>query len=475
VGKIFTSKNGPWVLRINIIEGRNLLPREHAPYVMCTIAKEERKTAYIKRTSLPRWDETFDLPFQHSVDNLKLTVWDHKTLKSDKPIGRPTRLLLAELMENQTEDKWIAIEGTEGELHVRLTAYTKDQYPGKKTVLEPFSWFASKVKDAVEPSSSDSSSEPQTSSAVKTEHAEIDPVMEFYLKYTKRDTSGKMIVHDLPEDLAMLFKEAKVTPEELKDPGTIAPLIKLMHEALANPEMLAGSSEPEGAAAPLCKAKAVYAYAKQRDTDLELEVGEVISVFVKNDNGWWEGEGKHGRGDFPGNYVVEIEQEETPSLPDRTGTMQKPYLKKMELPQDLGEAPKPPVGEVESATTDQSQSPVPAKKAPPPPPAPAPKLATATTGGTGLQAELAGAKLKHTESIPKTEPTSGRGGLLAEIKGGAQLKHVDVQKKNLSELNSSERTNLTSILARAMEARRIDLRESHAATATEGDDDDEWD
>jgi hypothetical protein len=63
--------------------------------------------------------------------------------------------------------------------------------------------------------------------AVKTQHAEVDPVMEFYLKYTKRDASGKMIVHDLPEDLAMLFKEAHVTANELKDPATIAPLIKV--------------------------------------------------------------------------------------------------------------------------------------------------------------------------------------------------------------------------------------------------------
>jgi SH3 domain len=110
-----------------------------------------------------------------------------------------------------------------------------------------------------------------------------------------------------------------------------------MHEALANPEMLLESSAPQEApAAKVIKANAVYNYQKDRDSDLQLTVGEVVTVLSKNDNGWWHGEGQHGVGDFPSNYVVEILQEENPAVPSRTGIMSKPYLKKMELPQDLG-------------------------------------------------------------------------------------------------------------------------------------------
>jgi len=55
----------------------------------------------------------------------------------------------------------------------------------------------------------------------------------------------------------------------------------------------------------LCKMKALYAYQPQQADEIELKVDEIVFVFHKNDDGWFEGVSVAGEGIFPGNYVTE--------------------------------------------------------------------------------------------------------------------------------------------------------------------------
>lgn len=56
------------------------------------------------------------------------------------------------------------------------------------------------------------------------------------------------------------------------------------------------------------KARAQFAYQATRDDELSFNEGDLITVFAKNADGWWEGEAHGYRGVFPGNYVVEEAQ-----------------------------------------------------------------------------------------------------------------------------------------------------------------------
>jgi len=54
--------------------------------------------------------------------------------------------------------------------------------------------------------------------------------------------------------------------------------------------------------------RAKHEFWAENDAELSLAVGDIITVLNRDDEGWWEGEGKNGqRGLFPSNYVDIIE------------------------------------------------------------------------------------------------------------------------------------------------------------------------
>eukprot|EP00842_Homolaphlyctis_polyrhiza_P006385 jgi/Hompol1/6748/HPOL_001192-RA len=58
--------------------------------------------------------------------------------------------------------------------------------------------------------------------------------------------------------------------------------------------------------------RAIYSYEATCDGELTIEAGEIITI-VNKDTGseaWWEGQGKHGRGQFPVNYVQPFDDQE---------------------------------------------------------------------------------------------------------------------------------------------------------------------
>jgi SH3 domain-containing YSC84-like protein 1 len=50
-------------------------------------------------------------------------------------------------------------------------------------------------------------------------------------------------------------------------------------------------------------AKALYKFSGERDTDLSLEVGDLVTVLKRGEDEWWTGRVGRREGDFPANYV----------------------------------------------------------------------------------------------------------------------------------------------------------------------------
>lgn len=61
---------------------------------------------------------------------------------------------------------------------------------------------------------------------------------------------------------------------------------------------------------PVARARALYEYQATTSHELSLYPDQVISVFSKLDNGWWQGEVEGRIGHFPSTYVEEIPLEE---------------------------------------------------------------------------------------------------------------------------------------------------------------------
>lgn len=57
--------------------------------------------------------------------------------------------------------------------------------------------------------------------------------------------------------------------------------------------------------------KVIYAYKRENDDELDLKIGDVITILSKElpDKGWWKGESKGKIGVFPDNFVKVISSE----------------------------------------------------------------------------------------------------------------------------------------------------------------------
>ncbi|KAI8817468.1 uncharacterized protein EV422DRAFT_570810 [Fimicolochytrium jonesii] len=81
----------------------------------------------------------------------------------------------------------------------------------------------------------------------------------------------------------------------------------------ALPAKSAGVSASSAASAGV-RVRALFAYQSTCDGELSMEIGDVISVVSKNtgSDAWWEGESSRGKGQFPVNYVEQIEDNARP-------------------------------------------------------------------------------------------------------------------------------------------------------------------
>jgi len=296
-----------------------------------------------------------------------------------------------------------------------------------------------------------------------------DPVMEFYIKYVKRNANGEMVVRGLPPEWKQLFKDAGVKPKELQDPKTASWLIGLMNDILSG--KITGDAGAAGGAPDepaVLRVEALYDFAAVQEGDLSFRKGDIIIVKNVLENGWAEGEAHNLVGQFPYNYVKELPPEPRAAPPPPAP---RPTLSP---PQDHRHAPEPepvhePAAPMNTAPPPPPPAPVTGGPKPPPPPPP---------GGKPAPAAPAAPNAPHAPPPPPAAAAAPKAGsFLDDIASGGAAKLRKVadtpppQKKELSQLTANERSNMLDIISAAMNARRKDIDD---VQEEDGGDWDDW-
>lgn len=289
-------------------------------------------------------------------------------------------------------------------------------------------------------------------------------MMDFYLKYVKRNNKGEMVVRGLPPEMKQLFKDAGVKPKELKDPETAKWLIEIMNDALAKMPVITEDAPPPpdaGAYEEVLRVEAMYDFHAQQEGDLSFSKGDIVILHQKYDNGWADGEFNGAKGQFPFNYVKELppEPRKAPppapaprSFPEPTVAAAEPVAAVPEAP--AAAAPAPPPMPVAAPAPPPPPPSGPKPPAAPKPPSAASKPvasdASSGSGGRGFSANDLASGASRLRKVENTDPPAGG-------------------KKDLKNLTAAERTNMLDIISSAMNARRKDIVEDD-----DDDDDDGW-
>lgn len=81
-----TGKRMVSVLKVTVIEGRNLIPMDvnglSDPYVHLQVGDQEIETQYQANTLNPIWNETFTFQVKPNNPNLVITVYDYDSMSS---------------------------------------------------------------------------------------------------------------------------------------------------------------------------------------------------------------------------------------------------------------------------------------------------------------------------------------------------------------------------------------------------------
>ncbi|MDP2439323.1 MAG: SH3 domain-containing protein, partial [archaeon] len=273
---------GTKYLRIRIIGARNLKANDAGgtsdPYCLAKVGDlPEHKTEVVYKTLAPEWNENGVWILTNPNTLVHLTIFDWNRIGSHSPLGSLGFNVQSLPSDGSEVVNWHQLTPPgSGELNLAIAVNGFSAGGG----------------------------------------AEIDPVMDFYLKYVKRDASGKMVVQNLPEAWKMLFERAGTTDEQLKDPNTISVLVKVLHDALKDPSALDRDSGPKKTRQKaICIATAEFDFDPVQQGDLALKIGDVIRVFEKGENGWWKGRIGDREGVFPGNYVGNIKTRTKKPLP----------------------------------------------------------------------------------------------------------------------------------------------------------------
>jgi len=154
-----------------------------------------------------------------------------------------------------------------------------------------------------------------------------------------------------------------------------------------------------------------------------------------------------------------------PAPPKRTGPAPA-------APSTRGGAPPPPTTRGVTPPPPTRGGPAMGGSAPPPPPPPPGLGAPSTRGPPGAPAAPSYEESYEENYEDDDGGSDSRGGLLAQIRQGTNLKKAEERSSELPELDQQTSDNLASILASAMAARRVDMK-LKPAPGEEGEEGDE--
>eukprot|EP00010_Vexillifera_abyssalis_P009306 CAMPEP_0201545770 /NCGR_PEP_ID=MMETSP0173_2-20130828/2197_1 /ASSEMBLY_ACC=CAM_ASM_000268 /TAXON_ID=218659 /ORGANISM="Vexillifera sp., Strain DIVA3 564/2" /LENGTH=645 /DNA_ID=CAMNT_0047954261 /DNA_START=29 /DNA_END=1966 /DNA_ORIENTATION=- len=342
---------GTKFLRMNVMCAKNLPAADSGgtsdPYAIVKIEKKQYKTETISKNCNPEWNEQWTWILPNASTQVWVEVWDWDRIGKDNFLGK---------------------------LKIPITELSFEEHVAFHT-LQGSSAEGGTIQLGLRVGGLNSGALP-----------EVDPIMDFYLKYVKRDASGAMVVQRsaLPQQWQDLFARAGLDDDGFKDPNLVSELLTIMNNALKNADKLESVDTKSSSGRSkrqkrklLCKARALYDFEAQQDGDLAIKKGDVISVFKKDDPtaGWWYGKVGNKEGIFPGNYVEEMRRKKKPSnakpAPPKKALPDKPLPDK-----PTGPAPAPPSSKTLDAPPGKLAVSPPSDPAPPVPTDPAPPVPT---------------------------------------------------------------------------------------------------
>ncbi|KAI0080049.1 tricalbin [Panus rudis PR-1116 ss-1] len=130
IGNDSAVSSEPGVVRVTVLNAKDLMPSDVKPYVTIRVGDKEYKTKHVKGAA-PEWNETFTFVVNPSYPTLYAWVHDHKTLGRDKLLGsaevdiwhhiKKTGPMSADIFEELTEGQ--------GLLRLRLEYDPEDKPP----------------------------------------------------------------------------------------------------------------------------------------------------------------------------------------------------------------------------------------------------------------------------------------------------------------------------------------------------------
>eukprot|EP00009_Paramoeba_aestuarina_P009297 CAMPEP_0201523238 /NCGR_PEP_ID=MMETSP0161_2-20130828/19119_1 /ASSEMBLY_ACC=CAM_ASM_000251 /TAXON_ID=180227 /ORGANISM="Neoparamoeba aestuarina, Strain SoJaBio B1-5/56/2" /LENGTH=218 /DNA_ID=CAMNT_0047922285 /DNA_START=142 /DNA_END=794 /DNA_ORIENTATION=- len=121
------------------------------------------------------------------------------------------------------------IENTQNKKIDKFSSELFDEYDTNKDGILTFADFERFMKTITSPKGQPAFGTSQTGAESQMNNR----VMDFYLKYTKREKDGSLKVVGLPSEWIQLFKASGIKPRELKDPENCVFLLDTMEKSMA--------------------------------------------------------------------------------------------------------------------------------------------------------------------------------------------------------------------------------------------------
>ncbi|KAH8086661.1 tricalbin [Cristinia sonorae] len=108
------------ILRVTVIDAKDITMTDVKPYVTLRVGDKERKTKHLGKTETPEWGETLEFSAGPAQPTIFAWIYDHKTLGKDKLLGSAQADIWRHLKPGVSSSAEVLLELREGQGLLRL-------------------------------------------------------------------------------------------------------------------------------------------------------------------------------------------------------------------------------------------------------------------------------------------------------------------------------------------------------------------